>query len=942
MVSFDKENPRPRASLPVNGASKLDLTPTKKARRSMAPRKSILKGINLNDDVTQDLTDASDMLSGRKSLARRVSFAAHAQVRLYTKDSKNPEGQSPARPPAQQPSSEPQPAPRRSSIRRRSSTSKTQNQLEAANAAIDNWEEGDSAMSLEDDDYGANAQLYVTGQNETAEDGDEATEEEQSMDQGEDEDEGEDMDVTVSFKNNIYVSGAAKRRSSVRPRPSVSKPPPVAPEQEEEVAPPSPARSTRTDASEPMEFTVALEQAILPSKRASLANEAWANLQALQPQSSTLASPSNEMNVDDAMRRMLAASPGTARQLALDAANGVEEGDSMDMSMDGSLAGRRSVGSARDDQTMDLTSIVQSRSILGQSQLLNTTLDQEQEVAELSIHEEREQELAGLGAQGDNPFLLPPPPSLPPPTSEQQDLAHSTAAAAAAATSAPIHSMFSSIGAGFNFNNHDDPLMMMPVSQEGGLADPPLSLPSLRFSTASAHGDQIHAAEEEAANNVQTADWLADFITPGAMDGEQVPAAATAGGSSSSIFDSSIFGKSATSTQPQPELSNSSTTRAALASSTRDDVLSSSTAGNTLANSTTSSRPLRLSTSITRNIFSRSKIPSPVKKLPSGQGESLVPLNSFMSPPVRGTPTRRNESPTRTPSRATTGAKVAPPTFTFSPAKSTSSTPNRNGKRPAEDALEATVSPAKKKVALGDALDRPTPQRAVSAEPAFTPSLLAKTSTTSLAPPPETPRETSAPPDLEVQSTSSLPSGGRRSSFAARRGARKNSMIPPSGALGLSTIRELSESTMTTLGRSVAAPRGEKETDDEIDVDERLEDLQEQHEEYQQPIAPASDVARSSPVRKVERNVPKIAVTEFLDMAGIRFHDNMPVQRRHTMGPEALTMTFPDGTMGPLPDDDHEFSLADYYRAEAIHLGQLEMFIWASFSSLPISYMFLI
>lgn len=46
-----------------------------------APRKSILKGINLNDDVTQDFTDATDIFSGRKSLARRVSFAAHAQVR---------------------------------------------------------------------------------------------------------------------------------------------------------------------------------------------------------------------------------------------------------------------------------------------------------------------------------------------------------------------------------------------------------------------------------------------------------------------------------------------------------------------------------------------------------------------------------------------------------------------------------------------------------------------------------------------------------------------------------------------------------------------------------------------------------------------------------------------------------------------------------------------
>ncbi|KAG8986662.1 hypothetical protein FRB90_003854, partial [Tulasnella sp. 427] len=463
MVSFDsdKENPRPRVSLPVNGSSQLDLTPTKRARRSMAPRKSILKGINLNDDTTQDFTDATnDFLSGRKSLARRVSFAAHAQVRLYTKDSKDPESQSPARPPAHQPPSEAQPAPRRSSLRRRSSTAKSQTQLGAANAAIENWEEGNSAMSLEDDGYGANAQLYVTGQNRAPADEEQATEEEESMEQGEYDDEGDDMDVTVSFKNNIYVSGA-KRRSSIQPRPSTSNPPPApASETEEEDMSLVADRSTRTDASEPMEFTVALEQSILPSKRASLANEAWANLQALQHPAATSVSPSNDINLDDAMQRMLAASAATVGQLAMDAAGSLDEGDSMDMSLDGSIGGRRSIGSMRDDQTMDLTSIVQSRSILAQSQLLDTALDSEADVGELSIHEEREQELAGLGAPVDNPFLLPPLPSLPAPEAEPRDLVHSTNNAF---QSAPGHSMFSSIGAGFNFNNnHDDPMMRMP------------------------------------------------------------------------------------------------------------------------------------------------------------------------------------------------------------------------------------------------------------------------------------------------------------------------------------------------------------------------------------------------------------------------------------------------------------------------------------------------
>ncbi|KAF8741495.1 Spc7 kinetochore protein, partial [Rhizoctonia solani] len=63
------------------------LSPRRRKRRSMVPRKSILKMHN-DEEETMDMTTVvgginSDMTMGRKSLARRVSFAAMAQVRMF-------------------------------------------------------------------------------------------------------------------------------------------------------------------------------------------------------------------------------------------------------------------------------------------------------------------------------------------------------------------------------------------------------------------------------------------------------------------------------------------------------------------------------------------------------------------------------------------------------------------------------------------------------------------------------------------------------------------------------------------------------------------------------------------------------------------------------------------------------------------------------------------
>ncbi|CAE6487027.1 unnamed protein product, partial [Rhizoctonia solani] len=61
------------------------LSPRRRKRRSMVPRKSILKMHN-EEEETMDMTTVvgglnTDITMGRKSLARRVSFAAMAQVR---------------------------------------------------------------------------------------------------------------------------------------------------------------------------------------------------------------------------------------------------------------------------------------------------------------------------------------------------------------------------------------------------------------------------------------------------------------------------------------------------------------------------------------------------------------------------------------------------------------------------------------------------------------------------------------------------------------------------------------------------------------------------------------------------------------------------------------------------------------------------------------------
>ncbi|KAH9982703.1 Spc7 kinetochore protein-domain-containing protein [Lactifluus volemus] len=87
---------RPHSITPGDSVLK-QLSPVSRARRSIGPRKSILKSRSSlapedADDITQTMDFTRDIRASinenatRKSLGRRVSFASHAQVRVFEKD----------------------------------------------------------------------------------------------------------------------------------------------------------------------------------------------------------------------------------------------------------------------------------------------------------------------------------------------------------------------------------------------------------------------------------------------------------------------------------------------------------------------------------------------------------------------------------------------------------------------------------------------------------------------------------------------------------------------------------------------------------------------------------------------------------------------------------------------------------------------------------------
>ncbi|KAG8898449.1 hypothetical protein FRB99_007430 [Tulasnella sp. 403] len=790
-MASDKENSRgARVSLPVNPSQWDELTPRKKARRSLAPRKSILKFYNGNDDTTAPLP------------IRRVSFVERAAVKLYDREARliySPQEDASASRPSLSRS-------RRSSAGRRSSGI-------GGNLQRDSDEEG-SSMEIENDAIVPNAQLYIP-HNPQGEDSfdDSLRDDNQQTDE-------DDMDMTTGFKSNIFVSAAARRASIV---PNIL---------EEEVVAASVDTSLRSEGSEQMEFTVPLGQPIQPSKRTSLANEAWARLQALEPNSESNA-PDDSMDMQQPPERLFANGVAGVRGPDVGPLDTAAE-DSMDMSMDSYRA-----SFMRDDQTMDLASVVQP---------------------EFSFHEERQEELSGLDQPVlDNPFLLPAP------TSSQDD-------------DPSAHLI--SLGA-FDFS-----VQPFGVDHDAESNLQPLKLPPLNLSTFP----------------------LPDVPT-------SLPTSSAQHTSHVSPESLSKVGASPSDSLPLPTFASTSS-----------------------SNSLASSAPPVIKPKPTR-------IPSPVKKS-QRPAPDTTPQSKTKTPataPQPSTPSRRQALPRSTPSKSTPSRRTPtrPKTPTRTP-PATKSTPTR--KRPA-DPTEPTS--ASKRIAVGEDSQS---QRAVSVEP----SQLVVSELLTDGEVIDATREASAPPDLQI-----APSTSRRSSFALRR-AKRNSLAGTGGntagvsvPTSLPSIQEMRESLATSVGGPLIEDQEDPAEDtepvqpaiaeevehveeagaggaDENDENEApADDDEEEHTAH--PVVDDENTGRAVVSPEDNRSFgdrPRVSVAEFLDMVGIQFHENMPIQRRQTLGVDMMMLE--DGTLGPIPPEDHEFSLSDYYRAEAVDLPQLDCYQWVT------------
>ncbi|KZT65577.1 hypothetical protein DAEQUDRAFT_768746 [Daedalea quercina L-15889] len=205
------------------------LSPNAKRRRTLVPRKSILKtSMNLPDSaeasaVGEETTSQSMDLTevhaqSRKSLARRVSFASHAFIRLIDPKKSQERSSSPQQPSGSSDSENeenrhPTPAAlgRRNSMRRRSSTGFS--------------EFGEQSMDMDEDETAPMPADFLKQNNYqlggSAVEDDEFTEE--------DEEDDDDMEVTEAIRLNIerkrslslggpaHASLPGRRRSSVAP-----------------------------------------------------------------------------------------------------------------------------------------------------------------------------------------------------------------------------------------------------------------------------------------------------------------------------------------------------------------------------------------------------------------------------------------------------------------------------------------------------------------------------------------------------------------------------------------------------------------------------------------------------------------------------------------------------------------------------------------------------
>ncbi|KAF9229626.1 hypothetical protein BS17DRAFT_689126, partial [Gyrodon lividus] len=298
------------------------LSPASKTRRSLVPRKSILKAaLNVHDDgddatqsmdITRDYREFNDN-AARKSLGRRVSFANHAHVRLFEVPDHNTNSTvSPQSSPTAEPQDERFTAtndenayPGASRSRRRSSTRRSIAFSEGG---------GEESMDMDSDDTGFSpAAFFRTGDEFAVDDG---------FDDENGPSDGDDMDVTEAIPRNIIRKRSLSLGVSRQPLANLTVPHPSTeayndqhelPNEQsyvEEGFERSQSFISEGDVSQPMEFTVPL---IRPPEPPS---EVWLALRSATHSGNTPYIPSSdddedrgaqEMELTDAVSRLQAA-----------------------------------------------------------------------------------------------------------------------------------------------------------------------------------------------------------------------------------------------------------------------------------------------------------------------------------------------------------------------------------------------------------------------------------------------------------------------------------------------------------------------------------------------------------------------------------------------------------------------------------------------------------
>ncbi|KAH7927413.1 hypothetical protein BV22DRAFT_1061134, partial [Leucogyrophana mollusca] len=295
------------------------LSPASKARRSLAPRKSILKAaINIpdDDDATQSMeltrdfrTEIHDNTS-RKSLGRRVSFANHAHVRLFEVQEANTNSTAS---PQSSPAVEAEPSrlgptdenayPGGGARRRRSSIRRSVAFSEGG---------GEESMDIDSDDAGFGPAAYLNNMNGEPVYEDNFDDEDMEFD--------EDMEVTEAIHQNILRKRSLSLGPARRPLATVTAPidmsagPGAGGSAEnsfvEEDSTQSRSFASDGDTSQPMEFTVPLVRPPAPP------SEAWLALRSVthsgnEPYQPEVSSDDDNgpqgMDLTDALTRLTAA-----------------------------------------------------------------------------------------------------------------------------------------------------------------------------------------------------------------------------------------------------------------------------------------------------------------------------------------------------------------------------------------------------------------------------------------------------------------------------------------------------------------------------------------------------------------------------------------------------------------------------------------------------------